>query len=1082
MIMHKKTHKSVVAPHTLPKSVAVKKQARPRAAESQSKVASSVKKMNDELCAAQDVINEMTAEKEAQSKKEEEKLNSVEIAEDTAGNRDRFSYEPYVDGARSSLTLYFAMSIFMGCMCFYPRWVRFIFVLPSLALCYFIRRWIRNFYLDDVALKWFAAELNKRVYRSSFTDRLDEVANRCFVSPVCRLVGSSFVSAIHRFSAGLVCFEDGLPFYRAVVCVHKSSGLHPVVTEDERMSNQLANKSINVRVPMRIFESVNLTTGLESCILVVDGMVDQVSTRLRLLSLSDRVLQAESMASKVTNYMISGKWFPSAARGSARMARIRALDQDAEDAAYLPASVQRLAWASVFWWFVAFVILPNVVFSLPGDLLSWRSFFMIVIVGPVVEELGKSAVSRFTGVSKMHVSMLFGLFECMWRNGEVGSIPALLLHVVLGHMSTPQAIFVHVGFNGACMAMVWGLTAWLAKHAAPVVIALPNPYDCYFCGENPSWFSDKVLHPECMRCSLSQVKQERTSFEWERTPTPGFLPAALIPVALFSMMGLLQHASRFRRLFAVGYRVSEVVLPPVGPHGAKITLFPKFFDTCVRRSFSNTLGFALKFIAPCFPDFSHGPSALKGCLMRFCRNPPSVSKSTLKRITRFVRKYVRSHYTPIASDADVSFENWLDHTNYTEARKVELRRVWYAQPCIVRKDLQVDGFIKKESYEGYKPPRGINSRSDRFKCATGPFFKLIEEEVYHQPCFDGVNITHDPAMMGPFIKHIPVHLRPSFIQTYLGSYPGRYYETDYSQFEKHFTPEVMMAIEMVLYKHMLKNFPAAYKLIESTMCGTNKCVYNTFRIKIKGRRMSGEMCTSLGNGFSNLMLFNYVAHSKGGTACGIVEGDDALFYSSVELNANDFKNLGFDIKILVHSDLTRTAFCGMMMSRSLSLLRNPAKVLLKFGWTFSPFRNSGEKVRMGLLKAKALALAYECPRCPILSALAKRVLFVLADVKARPDNNFWDVQTFNWATEFSAQTQVQLALGPSDEDRLDFMDIFGVTVDVQREIESRIATWDGNPLYDPLIDSLFDHQDCRQFWSMYVADTESFAMGSVGDL
>lgn len=521
--------------------------------------------------------------------------------------------------------------------------------------------------------------------------------------------------------------------------------------------------------------------------------------------------------------------------------------------------------------------------------------------------------------------------------------------------------------------------------------------------------------------------------------------------------------------FACGYRVDEVKLPPPGDHSAKITLTRKFHEPTPTRSDACSLGFTFSKFVPAFPDFCHPATALHGVLKRFCKTPPKPNARKIRSLRRFAERFVRKHYAPIASDADYSVETWLDATDYPEWRKRQLLECWYDKPWVVRDDFVNKSFIKREFYTDFKAARGINSRSDTFKCFSGPFFKLIESQVYDQPCFDGSQLI--PGVHNPFIKHIPCHLRPQFLTEMFEGCDGPFYETDYSEFEKHFTPEVLDALELVLYKHMLQHHPQVYTTIVAALRGTNKCCYNAFVVRIAARRMSGDMCTSLGNGFSNLILFTFVAYSKGGIAFGVVEGDDALFKSTVELTMEDFKSLGFDIKIMSHTFLHLTSFCGMSFSSDGILLRNPLRVMPKFGWSFSPRRLGSFATRLSLLKARALSLAYESPRCPIIHALAKKSLEVTENAQPIFESGYHHAEIKSWIEKFPDVMQQQLNQPPSMQSRLEFASHFGISVEIQLRVEEIVSSWDGSSLDHPVIDLLFNHNSSLQTFAENYVDT-----------
>lgn len=107
--------------------------------------------------------------------------------------------------------------------------------------------------------------------------------------------------------------------------------------------------------------------------------------------------------------------------------------------------------------------------------------------------------------------------------------------------------------------------------------------------------------------------------------------------------------------------------------------------------------------------------------------------------------------------------------------------------------------------------------------------------------------------------------------------------------------------------------------------------------------MSGDMCTSLGNGISNYLLAKFLVERKGGQLRGVFEGDDGLFSTTVLLDEKDYEKLGFTIKIERVDDPTRASFCGMIYTKSGEVVRDPRKVFQNFGWTSSCI-HGGRKV------------------------------------------------------------------------------------------------------------------------------------------
>lgn len=309
----------------------------------------------------------------------------------------------------------------------------------------------------------------------------------------------------------------------------------------------------------------------------------------------------------------------------------------------------------------------------------------------------------------------------------------------------------------------------------------------------------------------------------------------------------------------------------------------------------------------------------------------------------------------------LDFEEWLEGTTYDENRKNQLR--------VVREKLRggrptkkqcsrVDSFVKNESYDAFKHARMINSRCDAFKVYSGPMFKAIENEVYKNSWF---------------IKHVPVPERPDRVAA-MKKAGLRYWSTDFTAFESHFTPLFLRICECEVYKHCLANYEGAGDFITDVLTGENKMrTRSGISASVKGRRMSGDMCTSLGNGLANFMLINFIAHEKGGKVDGFVEGDDGLFATDFEIRKEDYEDLGFTIKVEELSDPSEASFCGMIFSESKEIIKNPRKFLQTFGWTTS-YIHAGPKIMDSLLRAKALSAVYELPQCPVIGAIARRAL------------------------------------------------------------------------------------------------------------
>lgn len=372
---------------------------------------------------------------------------------------------------------------------------------------------------------------------------------------------------------------------------------------------------------------------------------------------------------------------------------------------------------------------------------------------------------------------------------------------------------------------------------------------------------------------------------------------------------------------------------------------------------------------PCLRDTW---SAVLGTVKRSASRHPTRSQQTAAKFKSFVRAWLKQNLTPLEAEIDYGFPTWLQNTQYPHWKKLELLTLYESldNACDDPKLWVNKCFVKQETYVDFKYPRGIYSRSDTAKVHIGPIVKLIEEEVYKNPFF---------------IKHVPVSDRPKYIQEHVSN-PRctSYLATDYTAFESQFVKEIMVDTEIQLLKHMIQFLPVKEKfewILDNVMTGVNQCHFRQFKMFLEATRMSGEMTTSLSNGFSNLMFFLFTAQECGlMNVKGVVEGDDGLF--SYDLppgatipNEHDFAKLGLTIKIEKHEKLSTASFCGMVFDEDeLIPLTEPLKAISNLGWIDRRFLRARSSKLRSLLRCKALSMKAQYPACPILDAAASWVL------------------------------------------------------------------------------------------------------------
>lgn len=464
-----------------------------------------------------------------------------------------------------------------------------------------------------------------------------------------------------------------------------------------------------------------------------------------------------------------------------------------------------------------------------------------------------------------------------------------------------------------------------------------------------------------------------------------------------------------------------------------------------------------------FPDLSDTASNIGGVLKRVAFRHPKADPVLRAELREFVKTWLGKNLTPLTLETDVSFETWLEGTNYTLRRKEQLRECWRKLVgYLTQKEKGSKSFSKAEAYVAWKHLRGINSRSDSFKCIVGPIFSAIEKVLFK---------------MKWFIKKIPVRERAAHVFQRLYSAGASYYATDYSAFESHFDSVLMNDVEFQLYEYMTRDIEGGREFFElvSEVIGSDQTLfYKDFTALGIQSRMSGEMCTSLGNSFANLMIFLFVC-SKAGIpeeeVDGFVEGDDGLFrfYSDQKIDDEIFGRLGLTIKIEKHEQLHTASFCGLVFDpSSLTIVTDPRKVLAEFGWA-DPFYVKCNNVRLKeLLRAKSMSFAHQYPGCPIVQSVAQYGMRMTRHINVERLLRK-SVTLGQWQRDriLEALHGDLTPVPVSDEARNIVESKFGITVQEQLEIE---ALYDAKKDLSPvdLGMPMFFPIEWQEYWSKYV--------------
>jgi len=418
---------------------------------------------------------------------------------------------------------------------------------------------------------------------------------------------------------------------------------------------------------------------------------------------------------------------------------------------------------------------------------------------------------------------------------------------------------------------------------------------------------------------------------------------------------------------------------------------------------------------PIHADTNDPLTMLDGYLKRVLRDLPKPIQSTLLRFEKFVWQYCVDNYEPLTWL--MNYRQWVDERPYDLNRKKQLDAAYEATSGRfppLNECHAVKAFGKTEVFDELKCPRMIHSRVDKVKVHFGPVFASIGKVVYQD--------KH-------FVKEISIPDRAKLILDL--NVPGwKFFVSDYKAFESHMTPELMHICECALYRHMLRNFPDLADKIERVLTGVNDCRTQCgLKVSLPGRRMSGEMCTSLGNGFTNLMVVSFIMSEMHSKFEGYVEGDDGIFACEKLPTVEQFAELGFSIKISEIPNPCVGSFCGLIMGPDAQIVRDPRKFMMHFAFTHS-FTGARQFMMDRLMRAKALSALYETPHCPIVGVMARRALLLTRGVRPK---YVWDGYHKLPPDEFPIPE-----FSPTLRTRMLFQDKYGISIPIQLQAEAFI--------------------------------------------
>jgi hypothetical protein len=491
-----------------------------------------------------------------------------------------------------------------------------------------------------------------------------------------------------------------------------------------------------------------------------------------------------------------------------------------------------------------------------------------------------------------------------------------------------------------------------------------------------------------------------------------------------------------------GYDIGEVVKDIQTADDFRIQVNDNIFNNNLSKIETVYIGGSTT--SACLPySKTNQVNLLVGVAARLGRERVVIDQALFREFAGFVDLVigmVPEFSTPVAIPYgyEDDFDFFIKNVHYPESRRselIELRKrlndgEWLDKYYSINKTFQ-----KYEHYTDFKMARGIYSRHDVFKVIVGGMFKLIEQDVFSRK---------------EFIKKIPANLRAIYLMDNMYEPGAKYYSSDFESFESLFTPQIMRTCEMQLYKAKLRNYPNHYKLIEDTLLGDNFLKSRSFNAKVKARRMSGEMCTSLGNGFTNLMVSWFMLYKSGmpvqsltsSLQC-VIEGDDSLIKYKYPIDTTIYERIGFRAKTVFHENIGDASFCGMLFDQEdMIIITDITKQCIALGWGDRKYYSSRDSKKLSLLRAKCLSLAFQYRGCPILDKLCHRMLFLTRGYDVR--NVVVDSYKRDVLEHAILNAKELIRLGPLEpgiRTRMLMEEQFGVPIGLQYYIERQIPNF-----------------------------------------
>jgi hypothetical protein len=414
-----------------------------------------------------------------------------------------------------------------------------------------------------------------------------------------------------------------------------------------------------------------------------------------------------------------------------------------------------------------------------------------------------------------------------------------------------------------------------------------------------------------------------------------------------------------------------------------------------------------------------------------------------KRGVALLMREARRLTCHIPDVAPMTEETFLDHySGRNKSRYANAIDSLHRVPFNPKVDSMVKAFVKAEKFNPAgkvnPDPRMIQARSPRYNVEIGRYLKPIEHHLYR------LRSRHNLPLLG---KGLSMQGRGEVLQKIFTHYKSPVCVSyDGSRWDQHIAKEVL-EVEHSVYKRLCRD-PYFHGLLDLQL--ENRCVTaRGWKYRTRGKRMSGDMNTALGNCLLMIIMVRAAMREIGVQHDLFDDGDDVLvIFESEHLERVQSRIPGlmleFGQEIKVENVAYRLEDVEWCQCRPVigpdgnyNMVADWKKVLSQSAAGVRYWHEPKTRFDMGYSVGQCLLAMY--PGMPIISKYAERLC-------AKGQIN-QDVYQIDWVHKISAAGLIKklgtlTSVEPTMETRLSFEKAFGIPPLDQIIYEQQLNDWE----------------------------------------